>query len=156
MIQRVYIDTSVIGGCFDEEFEEWSILLMEEIKSGQKIAVISDITYREMELAPENVQKKLFEIPSESIENILTDGEVEALAENYIKAGAVSAKFYEDALHIANATIRKADILASWNFKHIVNIDRIRKYNAVNLMLGYSPIEIRTPREILKQGENEN
>jgi hypothetical protein len=103
MIQRVYIDTSVIGGCFDEEFEEWSNLLMEEIK-----------------------------------------------------AGAVSLRFYEDALHIASATIRKADILASCNFKHIVNIDRIRKYNAVNLMLGYSSIEIRTPREILKQNENEN
>ncbi|MCX6325066.1 MAG: hypothetical protein NT144_00215 [Bacteroidia bacterium] len=64
---------------------------MEEIKSGQKTAVISDITYREMELAPDKVQKILFEIPSESIENILTDDEVEALAENYIKAGAVSA-----------------------------------------------------------------
>jgi len=156
MIQRVYIDTSVIGGCFDDEFEEWSNLLIEEIKAGQKIALISDITYREMELAPEKVQNKLFEIPSDSIDNILTDDEVETLANNYIKAGAVSLKFYEDALHIANATIRKADILASWNFKHIVNIDRIRKYNAVNLMLGYSSIEIRTPREILKQNENEN
>ncbi|MFA5818123.1 MAG: hypothetical protein WC854_02455 [Bacteroidales bacterium] len=156
MKQRVYIDTSVIGGCFDEEFEEWSNMLMEEIKTGQKIAVISDITYREMELAPEKVQNKLFEIPSELIDNILTDTEVEELAESYIKAGAVSRKFYEDALHIANATIRKVDILASWNFKHIVNIDRIRKYNAVNLMLGYSSIEIRTPREILKLNENEN
>ncbi len=156
MIQRVYIDRSVIGGCFDEEFEEWSNMLMEEIKSGQKIAVISDITYREMELAPEKIQRKLFEIPTDMINNIVTDEEVEKLAESYIKAGAVSRKFYEDALHIANATIRKADILASWNFKHIVNIDRIRKYNAVNLMQGYSPIEIRTPREILKQNENEN
>jgi hypothetical protein len=80
---------------------------------------------------------------------------VEELAENYIKAGAVSRKFYEDALHIANATIRKADILSSWNFRHIVNINRIRKYNAVNLMFGYSPIEIRTPREILQLDDNE-
>jgi len=156
MKQRVYIDTSVIGGCFDEEFEEWSNMLMVELLTGQKIAVISDITYREIELAPDNVQKKLFEIPSEFIENILTDTEVEELAENYIKAEAVSRKYYEDALHIANATIQKADILASWNFKHIVNIDRIRKYNAVNLMYGYSTIEIRTPREILKQKDNEN
>jgi hypothetical protein len=155
MKQRVYIDTSVIGGCFDEEFEEWSNMLMQEIITGQKIAVISDITYRELELAPKKIQNKLFEIPSYLIENIITDSEVEELAENYIKAGAVSRKFHEDALHIANATIRKADILSSWNFRHIVNIDRIRKYNAVNLMLGYSAIEIRTPREILKQNDNE-
>lgn len=153
--QRVYIDTSVIGGCFDDEFEEWSNLLMDEFINGQKIAVVSDITYREIELAPSKVQNKLFEIPSELIENILTDSEVEELAESYIKAEAVSRKFYEDALHIANATIRKADILSSWNFKHIVNIERIRKYNAVNLMLGYSTIEIRTPREILRQNDNE-
>jgi hypothetical protein len=155
MKQRVYIDTSLIGGCFDEEFEEWSNMLMQEIITGQKIAVISDITYRELELAPKKIQNKLFEIPSDLIENIITDSEVEELAENYIKAGAVSRKFHEDALHIANATIRKADILSSWNFRHIVNIDRIRKYNAVNLMFGYSTIEIRTPREILQQNDNE-
>jgi hypothetical protein len=62
----------------------------------------------------------------------------------------------KDGLYIGNATIRKADILVSWNFKHIVNIDRIRKYNAVNLMLGYSSTEIRTPREILKEKDDEN
>lgn len=156
MKQRIYIDTSVIGGCFDEEFEEWSNRLLDELIAGQKIAVVSDITYREIELAPKSVQDKLFSIPTENREDILTDIEVEELANNYVKAAAVSQKFYEDALHIANASIQKADIVVSWNFKHIVNLDRIRKYNAVNLMFGYSAIEIRTPREILKEPENEN
>lgn len=156
MKQRIYIDTSVIGGCFDEEFEEWSNRLLDELIAGQKIAVVSDITYREVELAPKLVQDKLFSIPTENREDILTNTEVEELANNYVKVGAVSQKFYEDALHIANATIQKADIVVSWNFKHIVNLDRIRKYNAVNLMHGYSAIEIRTPREILKEPENEN
>ncbi len=156
MKQRVYIDTSVIGGCFDEEFEEWSNRLFDEISLGQIIAVISDITYRELELAPKQVQDKILLMSQDRIEDILTDTEAEQLAGNYIKAGAVSQKFYEDALHIANATIHKADILVSWNFKHIVNIDKIRKYNAVNLMFGYSTIEIRTPREILKEKEDEN
>lgn len=156
MKTRVYIDTSVIGGCFDEEFEEWSNLLMDEIKNGFKIAVIFDITYREIELAPKNVQSKLFEIPKEYIENIITDTDVDSLAEKYIAARTISRKYFEDALHIANATIKKADILASWNFKHIVNIDMIRKYNAVNLMHGYNTIEIRTPREILKRKNYED
>lgn len=80
MIQRIYIDTSVIGGCFDKEFEIWSNELIEEIKSGLKIAVLSDITYHEIELAPKYVQDKLFAIPQEFIENILTDVEVEDLA----------------------------------------------------------------------------
>ena len=156
MKQRIYIDTSVIGGCFDEEFAEWSNQLLAEIILGQKIAVISDITYREIELAPKNVQDKLFSIPADFIEEVMSDKEVDELADQYIKAEAVSKKFYEDAQHIANATIFKVDILVSWNFKHIVNIDRIRKYNAVNMMFGYSPIEIRTPREILKYKSDEN
>lgn len=58
-------------------------------------------------------------------------------------------KFHEDALHIAIATIHKVDVLVSWNFKHIVNLDRIKKYNGVNLKHGYMILEIRNPREIL-------
>jgi hypothetical protein len=58
-------------------------------------------------------------------------------------------------LHIALATLNNADVLASWNFKHIVNLDRIRLYNSINLRLGYRLIEIRTPREILNLTDNE-
>ncbi len=65
-------------------------------------------------------------------------------------------KSYIDALHIALATINNADVLASWNFKHIVNLDRIRLYNSINFRQGYRMIEIRTPREILKPKENGN
>ena len=148
MISRVYIDTSVIGGCFDEEFAEWSNLLITQIAKGLKIAVVSDITYQEIELAPEFVQRKLFDLPEVFIEMITTSDETEFLAEQYIKAKAVTRKYYEDALHIANATIHKVDVVASWNFKHLVNLDRIRKYNAVNLKEGYSFVDIRTPREI--------
>lgn len=72
------------------------------------------------------------------------------MANQYIKEHAVTSKFYEDALHIANATIFKVDVLVSWNFILIVNFDRIRKYNTVNLMNGYTMLEIRNPREILK------
>jgi hypothetical protein len=117
---RVYIDTSVIGGCFDEEFNIWSDKLMSEFISGDKIMILSDTTLRELELAPEKVRMKMNEI------------------------------------YIANATISMVHVLASWNFKHIVNLDRIKKYNGVNLKNGYPVIEIRTPREILKPDEDEN
>jgi hypothetical protein len=69
---------------------------------------------------------------------------------------AVPNKFYEDALHIAIATINQVNVLASWNFKHIVNLDRIRMYNSVNLKNGLPMLEIRTPREILKFEDDEN
>jgi hypothetical protein len=156
MVQRVYIDTSVIGGCFDEEFKTWSNLLVKELLSGQKIAIISDVTIDEIQEAPKPVQEKLDEIiRSDFKELIASDQEAQELAKSYIIEGAVSGKFYEDALHIAMATINKATVLASWNFKHIVNLDRIRQYNAVNLKKGYSLLEIRSPREIVKFEENE-
>lgn len=156
MVQRVYIDTSVIGGCFDEEFKTWSNLLVKELLSGLKIAIISDITIDEIQKAPKPVQEKLDEImESEFKELIASDQESWELAELYIAEGAVSGKFFEDALHIALATINKASVLASWNFKHIVNLERIRQYNAVNIKNGYSLLEIRSPREIVKSEENE-
>jgi len=149
MKPRIYIDTSVIGGCFDTEFKEWSNQLFHEFKTGKKIAVVSDITLDELENAPELIRKQIDKIPGEFLEYVLNNEESEFLAEKYIKEKAVSIKFYEDALHIAIATIQRVDVLVSWNFKHIVNLERIRKYNAVNLMNGYPLIEIRNPREIL-------
>jgi predicted nucleic acid-binding protein len=149
MIQRIYIDTSVIGGCFDNEFSKWSIKFFDEIKSGNIIALVSDLMLEEIENAPINVRDLFLTLPHSNIETLLKDNETENLAGLYIYEKAVTKKFYQDALHIAIATVNKADVLVSWNFKHIVNLERIRKYNAVNLKNGYHFLEIRTPREVL-------
>ncbi len=156
MKQRVYIDTSVIGGCFDQEFEEWSNRLFDDFRNGKKIAVISDITIDELSDAPKHVQDNFTTIPDDSLEILTSNTESRELANKYITEKAVSSKFYEDALHIAIATTNQVNVLASWNFKHIVNLDRIRMYNSVNLKNGFSILEIRTPREILKFDDDEN
>jgi predicted nucleic acid-binding protein len=155
MKQRIYIDTSVIGGCFDQEFEEWSNRLFDDFKAGKIIAVVSDITLDELSDAPKRVQDIFASIPDDSLEIVTSDAGSRDLAEQYIIEKAVSGKFYEDAMHIAIATIKQVNVLASWNFKHIVNLERIRMYNSVNLKNGYWILEIRTPREILKFEENE-
>jgi len=147
---RVYIDTSVIGGCIDQEFKEWSIKLFEEFKNGKKIAVISDITLDELDLAPKKVQNILKQIPDKYLKIVESNLETEELARQYILRKAVSEKFYLDALHIATATYYNVTVLSSWNFKHIVNLDRIIKYNSVNIEMGYKVLEIRSPRDILK------
>jgi predicted nucleic acid-binding protein len=156
MKQRVYIDTSVIGGCFDQEFEEWSNRLFDDFRAGKKIAVISDITLDELSDAPQKVQDNFTTIPDDSLEILTSNLESRELADKYITEKAVARKFYEDALHIAIATTNQVNVLASWNFKHIVNLDRIRMYNSVNLKNGFSILEIRTPREILKFDDDEN
>ena len=151
---KVYSDTSTIGGCFDEEFAEWSNALVEEFKIGKKLLILSDLTLQELEPAPQEVKDKLAEVPKKFQIPIGIIDEAFQLAETYIKQGALTTKSFNDALHIALATIYNADVLASWNFKHIVNLNRIRLYNSINLKLGYRMIEIRTPREILEMPDN--
>lgn len=152
---KVYADTSTIGGCFDEEFKEWSIALFEEFKAGIKFIMLSDLTLQELELARQEVREKIFEIPNGNRLAIGITDEAINLAETYITEGALTNKSYNDALHIALATLNNTDVLASWNYKHIVNLNRIRLYNSINLKLGYRMVEIRTPREILKLTDNE-
>jgi len=152
---KVYIDTSVIGGCFDPEFEEWSTNLFNDFRNGRMIAVVSDITLDELSGAPEMVQRNFATIPHEYLEVLLSDNETNDLAKMYMDEGIVTGKYFEDALHIAIATIYQVNVLASWNFKHIVNLNKIRMYNSVNLKYGYPMIEIRTPREILRNEDNE-
>ena len=121
MKPRVYIDTSVIGGYFDDEFSKWSKKLIEQVFNGEIIALISDITIDEIMDAPENVQSLLEKILKSKNKELLTaDDECGELAKAYINEGTVPEKFYEDALHIALATIHSATVLTSWNFKHIV------------------------------------
>ncbi len=124
--------------------------MFEEFISGIKIAIISDITLDELSFAKFEVKNQVNKIPNQYKEYIINNNETEKLADKYISEKVVTKKYYEDALHIAIATINKVDVLVSWNFKHIVNLDKIRMYNSVNLKNGYSIIEIRNPREILK------
>ena len=146
---KVYTDTSVIGGCFDDEFQEWSNALFEDFVIGTKQIMLSDLTLQELEFARQEVREKVKEVPEDRRIGIGTNDQAILLAETYINEGALTNKSYNDALHIALATLNNSDVLASWNFKHIVNIKRIRLYNSINLRLGYRIIEIRTPREIL-------
>ncbi len=98
--------------------------------------------------APDEVRELLNRIPVEQQQPVTLDDEARNLANKYIEENVVGKTSKADCQHIAMATLAKADVLVSWNFKHIVNLDRIRGFNGVNLLLGYGPIEIRTPKEI--------
>ena len=117
--------------------------------------MFSELTAQELEFARQEIRNLITEIPLENRTDITISNQAITLAETYINEGALTNKSYNDALHIALATLNNADVLASWNFKHIVNLDRIRLYNSINLRLGYRMIEIRTPREIINLSNNE-
>ena len=150
MKQKIYIDTSVFGGYFDIEFSEFTKPLFERIRNGELQIMYSSLTEQELEPAPEKVKELVRGLPVANVDFIDITVDAVTLARQYIEENVVGRTSYEDCLHIALATIYKADYLASWNFKHIVNTTRIRGYNAVNLKMGYATLEIRSPRDLMK------
>ncbi|MCL1945702.1 MAG: type II toxin-antitoxin system VapC family toxin [Chitinivibrionia bacterium] len=141
----LYLDTSIFGGFFDDIFKQDTRLLFEKIKAGKYIVFISDLVKRELETAPENVKNLLEDIKYQSIEVL---PEYEDLADEYLKEKVVGKTSRDDCIHIATATINNIDYLVSWNFKHIVNVERIKGYNSVNIKNGYKHLEIRSPKEM--------
>ena len=155
MKQRVYIDTSVVGGYFDEEFSKDTIPFFISVSNGDLIIIISDLLEAELLRAPDFVKKLLANIPETSKEKIKLSQDAIDLADKYIDANVVGKTSRADCQHIAIATLAKADVLISWNFKHIVNLARIRGYNGINYQNGYNLLEIRTPKEIEKYGKED-
>ena len=147
--QRIYLDTSIFGGLFDEEFKDYTKPLFKRINKDEFVVIISDVTMDELKFAPKKIRTITESIPNESTEFVKSDMESAKLAKTYIDEGVVSKTSYADCLHIALETIHNADILVSWNFKHIVNMVRIIGYNSVNLAQGYKQIDIRSPRELI-------
>ncbi len=145
---RVYLDTSVIGGCFDKEFESESNQIIKNVNLGIFEGVISVITVSEMIEAPDFV-KNLFSDLSENLTILELNDDVVKLSNEYLNNKVVTEKYKEDALHIAFATIYNIDVLVSWNFKHIVNLNKIKQFNSINISQGYHILEIRSPKELV-------
>jgi len=152
--QRIYIDTSIVGGFFDEEFEKPTKALFEKLKQKEIIFVVSDLLRKELINAPDNVHSLLENYEQECFELVNLTEEAKNLANDYIAEKVIGKTSLEDCQHIAMATINKVDILASWNFKHIVNINRIRGYNSVNLKNGFQTLEIRNPKDLVEYEES--
>lgn len=153
MKRRIYTDTSVIGGCLDVEFEGASRQLMDMFTRGEALLVLSDLTLLELQEAPRDVRTVLEKVPEKHREYVELTEEATILAQHYIDTEVIGAAKRVDAQHIAIATINRVEVLVSWNFRHIVNLQRIRGYNSVNLLQGYPLLEIRTPEEVVNYEE---
>jgi len=152
---RLYFDTSVFGGVYDDEFFEASNMLFEEVRLGNLICVYSNLSVTELKNAPDKVKKFFNNLPKDNLEFVTVTEEAFSLAQEYLNEKVVGKTSADDCRHIATATLNKVDCLVSWNFKHIVNVFRIKGYNSVNLKNGYIQIEIRSPKEIV-YGNNED
>lgn len=149
-MERIYLDTSVFGGYFELEFELWTKILFDRIAKGEYKILVSRLTDIELENAPKRVRDLAISLPQEKVEWIDLTVQAVILADSYIAEKVVGQTSHSDCIHIATATLNNADVLVSWNFKHIVNHRRIRGYNAVNYKFGHKILDIRSPREILE------
>lgn len=146
---RVYVDTSVFGGTEDDEFMDASRIFFQNVIRGEYVVLISTLTLKELSLAPKPVKDLLKNLPPSVIEEVPFDTHVQQLAQAYIEAGVLGQAWEDDCLHVAAATIANAELILSWNFKHIVNYNRIRGFNSVNVSIGYRSMTILSPLEVI-------
>lgn len=138
------------GGIYDIEFQRETEKLFEMVKAGEIICVYSDLTEFELDNAPERVKEYFINLDKNSVEFIEITEETNTLAEEYVVEKVIGETSLDDCRHIACATINKVDYLISWNFKHIVNVFRIRGYNSINIKNGYIQLDIRSPKDIIR------
>jgi predicted nucleic acid-binding protein len=153
MLLRCYMDTSVFYGAFRLDVGLHSLMLLDMVLKGQILVLYSDVTEKELRRASDHRPQKLFDLLSvECKKKTIMTPEVKRLAKAYIDDGVVGKTSMNDCMHIAAATVYRADMLVSWNFKHIVNIQRIKGYNDINVKFEYPILEIRNPTEVLEHG----
>lgn len=150
---RAYVDTSVFGGAFDDLFLTESKRFFSLALAGQFQIVTSGLVTMEISRAPANV-RTWYEELLPAMEIVEVDNvDAVRLARAYVEAGIVTPKWQLDALHVAYATITCCSMIVSWNFKHIVNFQKVPLYNAVNVLQGYGPIAIHSPMEVVTNEE---
>jgi predicted nucleic acid-binding protein len=148
-MKRVYVDTSVFGGVFDDEFRRASQDFFDQIKLGQFALVTSAVVQEELVPAPQEV-KDFFDTLLPYADIVQVSEPALKLRQAYLNAEIVSAKYSNDALHVALATVAGCVVIVSWNFRHIVHADKIPLYNAINILQGYNQIAIYSPWEVMK------
>lgn len=150
---RADADTSVFGGCYDDEFSVDSRKFFDEIAAGKFLLVLSETTLLELGDAPPRVREVLTQLPLDSLEMIETSEDMIALRDAYLEAGVLGSSSIRDATHVAAGSVADVDMIVSWNFKHIVHFDKIHGFHAVNLFKGYRMVEIYSPKEVVGHEE---
>ena len=152
---RVYADTSVFGGPFDDEFRNASLAFFDEVRAGRIRLVTSVVVASELDSAPDQV-RDLFDEVASGAEVVEVTPAALALQQAYLDSGILTEKWSDDALHVALASAARCDAIASWNFKHIVNYRRIPLYSAVNALHALPPLRIHAPPELIDDRANPN
>ena len=151
---RVYVDTCVYGGVFDEEFDLVSRIFFQQVRDGRFLLVTSATVVDELADAPLRV-RLLFDDLKVGAEMLEVGDEALRLQDAYLTAGILPSRRATDALHVALATVAACHVLVSWNFKHLVHVDLVSQYNVASTALGYRAVPICSPPEVIDYAKNE-
>ncbi len=130
--------------------KEVTLRLFEQLGNYQLF--VSEIVMAELNRAPENLRKKLFDLVGNfNFEELSFTEEAKVLSDKYITEGVIPLKYQEDAFHIAIASVNDMDAIISWNFKHIMKLKTKREVVGINLLMGYKAIDIYSPWEVVDE-----
>lgn len=151
---KIYLDTSIINFAVDDrnpKEKEVTLKLIEEIKQGRYEVFISDVVIFEIKRADKERAEQLAKVIKDiNPEQLVIDDEVRVLASKYMEEGVIPAKYENDAIHIAVASVNNLDLIVSWNFEHIVKFKTKKEVTGINSFMGYKDIEIYSPREVVE------
>ena len=148
---KIYLDTTIFNFVFADDSPKERDLTRKFFNQIHQYEVfISDIVVEEILNCPAPKREKMLNLfEHHGIEELALDEDARQLAIKYIKEGIIPLKYQDDALHIAIASVNHMDVLLSWNFSHIVKLKTKREVIGVNMLLGYGPIEIYSPLEVV-------
>ncbi len=147
-LPRLYLDTLVYSGIFNQKFADDSKRLIKAIHDKKCIALISDIVMVEINRAPTHIQEIVAALAPAQVNALSFSDEVERLQHEYLSRKILTTRSENDAAHVAFATVHRADAIVSWNFRDIVRLDKMKKYNQVNFSMGYGVLTIVSPTEV--------
>lgn len=149
MALRVYLDTTVFSAPEDERAPDRRDRTIEFFARAAEFELsTSELAHREVNRTPNADRRQRILARTAGITVIPIDAEMERLADEYVLAGIIPEVYRDDALHIAAAVISRQDVLASWNFRHMVNRRRRSLVNLLNSSRGLATVEIVTPAEL--------
>jgi len=126
-----------------EVFFKWLRIASDEL-------FISKLVEDEIAACPEPKRSQMISVlRGLSLRVLPVSAECDALADEYIRAAIIPARFKNDALHVAVAVWNKVEVVVSWNMAHLVNVRKVERINAVGEAAGLAQIRIHTPEEVL-------
>jgi hypothetical protein len=156
MMERVYIETTFVSYLTARPSRDLIIAAHQQITHdwwdacrGDYEICASELVVREAgDGDPLAAQERLEVLKSATL--VQTRQEALDLAEELVKAGALPAKAFEDALHIAVAADQKIPYLLTWNLRHMANATMRPMIETVCADKGYKAPIICTPEELKK------